>query len=159
MKTYTFTTKNNNSNTFFRNNTSTDYSKILDNIITADLIKKNHYLFDYEDKTYPDTIGDNIILGAALKDDDIFIKAAKFLSNYKKNYFAMPKKFIYGKIYKLTDGTPIIFYDNEIQIGSDLYTYDKFANMDFLHGLTSNTKNIIINIFTKGINNIKINIF
>lgn len=162
IKTYTFKTKDNSKNSFnFSNSASNaDYSKILDNIITADLIKKNKYLFDCEDKHYPDTIGNNtIVFGAALKDDDEFIKAAKFLSNYKKNTFNLPKKFTYGKIYKLSDGTPIIFYDNEIQIGSDLYSYNDFNNTSFLNGLTSNTKKTIINIFTNGLNGIKINIF
>ena len=154
ITTYTFTT---NKNSNFRNNN--DFSKTLDDIISASLIKKNSYLID-DDYKYPDTIGCTCkFCGAALKDDDEFIKAANFLSNYKKNYFKLPKKFIFGKIYKLNGGTPIIFYDNEIQIGSDLYSYSDFSNMSFLNNISDNTKKTIINIYTNGIGDIKINIF
>ena len=53
-KTFTFKTKNNNGFTFPSNNRDTDYSKILDNIIAADVINKNKYLFDTEIPTLSD---------------------------------------------------------------------------------------------------------
>lgn len=152
-KTFNFTTKKNNTSKFFIN-TSKSYSEILDDIIAADIAKKNDYLFN----TTPSYIDDEYIYtGGALKGDNMFIKAATYLANYKsKKSYKIP--FILNKMYTLSDGTPIIFYDDEIQIGFDTYKYNDFANISFLNGLTTAKKNIIINIYTTGINNIKINI-
>lgn len=153
MKTYTFNANefNNNSNIIidtFRTESHTDYSKMLDDIITADVIKKNSYLFDATP---------SINISSNLKDDTTeFIKAAKFLASYKE-----PKKnklkFIIGKNYKLIDGTPIIFYDDEIQIGFDVFKYSDFNMSTFLEHLKPSTKKIIIDIYTKS-NDININI-
>lgn len=160
-KTFNFTTKNNSTFSFHNN----DSSKTLDNIIFTDIIKKNSYLFDdekdYNANLFTSLIDDNpmIITGGTLKADDKFIKAATFLANYKKNKKTYNIPYILGKMYKLGDGTPIIFYDDEIQIGFDTYAYSNFNSIKFLNGLTTTTKNIIINIFTSGLGNIKINIF
>lgn len=165
-KTFTFKTKNNNGFTFPSNNCDTDYSKILDNIIAADVINKNKYLFDTEIPTLSDAdlftslIDEKPIIlnGSNLKNDNEFIKAANFLANYKtyKKTYNIP--YILGKMYKLVDGTPIIFYDDEIQIGFNTYKYKSFSDNLFLNNLTTTTKNVIINIFTSGLGNIKINI-
>lgn len=168
-KTFTFKSNNNNNNStiFLNNGYTTDYSKTLDNIIAADIIKKNSYLFDTPTSTISDAdlfsslIDDNkpiILTGSKLKADDKFIKAANFLANYKtyKKTYNIP--YILGKMYKLSDGTSIIFYDDEIQIGFDTYKYTNFGNLSFLNGLATTTKNTIINIFTSGLGNIKINI-
>lgn len=170
-KTFTFKTKNNNNNnngTIFLNSNgyNTDYSKTLDNIIAADIISKNSYLFNTPSSTISDAdlftslIDEKpiILTGSNLKADDKFIKAANFLANYKtyKKTYNIP--YILGKMYKLSDGTPIIFYDDEIQIGFDTYKYTNFGNLSFLNGLATTTKNTIINIFTSGLGNIKINI-
>ena len=61
-------------------------------------------------------------------------------------------------MYTLSDGTPIIFYDDEIQIGFDTYKYSNFNNISFLNSLTPKTKNTIINIYIKGNANININL-
>ena len=156
MKKTIYTFNNNTNNASFPN---TNYSKILDDLIAADLIKKNSYLKNY---TTAGTIDDDFIDcmmkdsakkhsgifidSIALKDDNKFIKAANFLANYKKKA-DIASKFIFGKTYKLTDGTPIIFYDDEIQIGFDLYTYDDFKDIIFLKKLPTTAKNIIINIY------------
>lgn len=159
----TFKIDSNKSNFTFP---TTDYSAILDNIITSNIKKCNPYLShiddDYED---PDFITNmmaaskknhTIILNSdLLKENDKFIKAAKFLANYNKKK-ATNLPFILGKTYKLIDGTPIAFFDDEIQIGMDLYSYSDFDNIKFINGLSSSTKKIIINIFGGG--NIKINI-
>lgn len=140
-KTYKFYTGNKKNNNI--NNGSTNYSSILDNIIASDVIKKNSYLFD----TYNDYL-DDLLTSKPLKDDNYeFIKAAKFLANYKKNYYKLPKKYIYGKMYTLSDGTPIVFYDDEIQIGFDTYKYTDFGDTILLNTLPSKTKKIIINIY------------
>lgn len=141
-KTYKFYTGNNKNNNII-NNGSTNYSSILDDIIVSDVIKKNSYLFN----SYNDYL-DDLLTSKPLKDDNLeFIKAAKFLANYKKNYYKLPKKYIYGKMYTLSDGTPVVFYDDEIQIGFDTYKYTDFGDTILLNTLPSKTKKIIINIY------------
>lgn len=154
-KTFTFGTKKNNNSMIFSSNDKLhflpDYSKILDNIIVADIKKKNNYLFD--------TIYTSTPKYSHLKDDeDTLIKAMKFLANYKtiKKSYKLP--YILGKMYTLSDGTPIVFYDDEIQIGFDTYKYNDFLNFSFLDGITDNTKKIIINIYTTGAADININL-
>lgn len=153
---YTFNNGNTNSSNFFPSN-GTNYSKILNDLIIADLKKKNSYLNtcctgtiddDFIDCMIKDSAKKHpgiIIKGCALKDDNKFIEAANFLANYKKKKDIL-SKFTIGKLYKLSDGTPIIFYDDEIQIGFDLYTYDDFKNITFLKALPTTTKTAIINI-------------
>lgn len=141
-KTYKFYAGNNKNNNII-NNGSTNYSSILDDIIVSDVIKKNSYLFN----SYNDYL-DDLLTSKPLKDDNLeFIKAAKFLANYKKNYYKLPKKYIYGKMYTLSDGTPVVFYDDEIQIGFDTYKYTDFGDTILLNTLPSKTKKIIINIY------------
>lgn len=144
---------------------NTDYSTILDNIIASNIKKTNAYLNNlssYESITKSlnemdaDKKSTNILCGCLLK-SDAFTKASNFLANYgKKKNAKLP--FIFGKIYKLTDGTPIIFYDDEIQIGFDLYSYSSFGDTLFLKSLTPATKKTIINIYTAGSTNINISI-
>ena len=159
IKTYKFTTKKNNNTTFIPFNTISyepNYSEIIDNIILGDIKKKNDYLFT----TPIGTTYTNIPLtGSYLKADDKFIKAANFLANYKKNkkiYKTIP--YTLGKMYTLSDGTPIVFYDDEIQIGFDTFLYSDFSDLSFLNGITDNTKKIIINIYTTSAANININL-
>ena len=164
-KTFTFKTKNNNGFTFPSNNCDTDYSKILDNIIAADVINKNKYLFDTEIPTLSDAdlftslIDEKPIIlnGSNLKNDNEFIKAANFLANYKtyKKTYNIP--YILGKMYKLVDGTPIIFYDDEIQIGFDVFKYSDFGSIDFINAITPSAKKTIIDIYTNA-KNLTINI-
>lgn len=155
IKTFNYS-KNTNNNPFYGN--TTNYSKILDDIILADIAKKNSYLF----KNYEDDYLDDILINAKPKKepkfDNDFFKAAKFLTNYKKlkKNYTIPFKL--NTTYTLADGTPIIFYDDEIQIGFDLYKYSTFSDLSFLNSLNKNTKDIIINIYTKSATNININI-
>ena len=133
MKTMTFynTKKSNNSKKNFRtNNGLTDYSKILDALITGNVKAKNPYLFsDYTDEyvygyttkkpvNIDITLNKNACSGCPLKsicNENAFEDAIIFLSNYKA----------YGKDdydFKLDDGTPVKFWaDGSIQIGYDLY--------------------------------------
>lgn len=146
-KTFSFTSKkNNNNNKFFLNTGYTNYSKAIDNIILADITKKNSYLFG--DNNYSYTIDDEpIILSGKLNNNDEFIKAANFLANYKtykKKYITLPYEL--NKMYTLSDGTRIVFYDDEIQIGSLFYKYSDLNNLAFLNTIDEPTKKIIINI-------------
>lgn len=164
-KTFNFYTKNNSNNdSIFLDTKPTNYSTILDDIITTDIINKNKYLFNYNKKANDDLIdaligNDPIILtSSALKASDEFTKAATFLANYKKYKKTYNLPYTLGKMYTLSDGTPIIFYDDEIQIGFDTFKYSKFNDILFLNSLKTNAKNTIINIYTNGINNININL-
>lgn len=160
-KTFTFGKTNNNikSNySFLANPSSTNYSKILDDIILTDIIDKNQYLFDKTKKESADIFlgntSDDIILTGGPK----LYNAAKFITNYKLYTKKYKLPFILGKMYTLTDGTPIVFYDDEIQIGFDVYKYSNLSNLSFLNALNTDTKKIIINIYNAGSANIKINL-
>lgn len=150
MKTYTFSTSNNNNaKKFFTFNfrkspKSTDYSKILDDLILDNLKKTNSYLSDYIKKEEDAKVFSAST--AALKSDN-FINAAKFLANYnEKKYFP----FIFGKIYKLIDGTTIIFYDDEVQIGRDVYSYNDLKDFNFLNALSAPQKKLIVDVYAYG---------
>lgn len=158
MKKTIYTFNNNTSNNSFLGTTTTNYSKILDNLIATDIINKNSYLKNYCSTPSDDFItcmmkdsakkhSGIIIDGIALKDNNKFIKAANFLANYKKKSNLL-SNIIFGKTYELSDGTPIIFYDDEIMIGFDLYSYDDFKDIAFLNLLPKKTKSAIINITT-----------
>lgn len=149
MKTTVFTINNNNNN-------NANYSKILDNIILDTMMKNNSYLFENTEKKTNDAIIDAMFddidntyyINKLLKGDDKFTKACEFLANYgKKKTFGIPYKL--NKLYRLSDGTAIIFYDDEIQIGEDVYKYSDFDDFDFINGLTPEKKKIIINIKIK----------
>lgn len=155
ITTYTFGKNNNNSTKFFHTSSKPNYSKILDDIIAADIIKKNSYLFNttknedadyFMSKTYPYT--NNSKLNNAIN----------FLANYKKYSKTYNLPYIIGKCYTLADGTPIVFYENNIQIGYDFYDYDDFLSTSFLNSLSSNKKKIIIDIYAGAGTNITINL-
>ena len=84
-----------------------------------------------------------------------FAKAAAYLASYKKPNNKL--NIVIGKTYLLTDGTPIIFYDDEIQIGFDTFKYSDFAMSSFLENIKPSTKKIIIDIYTNS-NAVNINI-
>lgn len=149
MKKYTFNTNSSKSNNSIFTPSEPDYSKILDDLILTDIKEKNSYLFDYNtDNNY---YGADIIIGSTKKAYD-FTKAATYLANILNN-----KKIIIGKTYKLIDGTPIIFYDDEIQIGFDIFKYSDFYDYNFLKAIKPKTKKIIIDIYLNS-NKIDINI-
>lgn len=155
MKHYTvkFNNTKNNSNFSFRNLFRRNSSKTLDDIILSNLVKMNPYL----KKTYSsdplldamfDDAGlnttDNIIVipnrtRYLLKDDiDLdFITAANFLSSYT------PEK----KYYTLFDNTPVVFFEDEIQIGYDLIPLDYLRTPKYYNTFTTSMKKTIINIF------------
>ena len=146
-KTYIFKNNDSKKNTFQYNNNDVDYSKILDDIIAADVINKNSYLFETNYKPTYNT--EFSIIENALKDseENNFTKAVNFLTSSDKKKFFVPKNIIYGKMYTLTDGTPIVFYEDEIQIGFDSYSYSSFNKPLFLSTLTPKIKKTIINIY------------
>lgn len=151
MKRYTIKINKNNNNFSFRNLINNP-SKSLDDLIFSNLIKMNPYL----GKKKNDDILDAMFADAGLNTDDHiiipnrdnsyllkgnldteFIKAANFLSSYT------PKK----RTYTLFDGTPIEFFEDEIQIGYDLIPLYKLSSSKYYSSFTPETKKTIINIF------------
>jgi len=128
------------------------YSKMLDDIILDTVKKNNDYLFKLKKDKDADLIDamfdsiDHTYICKSLKDGDVFTKACKILADYNKK---KAKNIILGKIYRFSNGTPIIFYDDEIQIGTDIYSYTDFGNFDFISSLTPEKKKIIIDINIK----------
>ena len=145
MKTTVFTINNNNNN-------NANYSKILDNIILDTMMKNNSYLFntkkedDLIDAMFDEL--DHTYIYKPLKGDTLFAKACDILANYGKKKNTM-KGIKLGKIYRLENGLPIIFYNDEIQIGTDIYSYSDFSDYDFISSLSPEIKKTIININIK----------
>lgn len=151
MTTFDIKFNNNTANT---TNNGNIYSKMLDDIILDTVMKNNSYLLNKTKKEKEATLIDAMFadidhatyIDKSLKGDDLFTKACKILAGYNKK---KAKGITLGKIYRLSDGTAIIFYDDEIQIGTDLYSYADFNNFDFISGLTPEKKKIIIEINIK----------
>ena len=162
ITTYTFGNKNTSKKNIFsfpKSSNKPNYSKILDNLIIADVIDKNDYLFKSGIATKAKKAEGAIILNSLIGNTNSALdNAIKFLANYKKYKKNYTIPYIYGKMYTLSDGTPIVFYDDEIQIGFDTYKYTDFSDPLFLSSLNNNTKKLIINIYTNGAANIDINI-
>lgn len=156
ITTYTFGKKNNNNSIPFSTSSKPNYSKILDDLVIADVIKKNSYLFNNSKKNDEDSALFKALLGK--KYDTKLDNAIDFLANYKKYKKSYSIPYIYGKMYTLSDGTPVVFYEDEIQIGFDSYKYTDFSDFNFLKSLSTNTKKTIINIYTNGAANININL-
>lgn len=157
MKHYTFTTQNNNKNTFsFFNNgiIDTDYSALLDDIISSHLKETNSYLKKAEN----DALIDGLIAESkktyskSLKGDS-FIAALTYLAGFgKKN--KLP--FELGHTYYFGGSTPIIFHLDSIQIGSTDYYYDDLLGLN--DTFKPATKKTIIDIYLNGAKNAEINI-
>lgn len=139
-------TDNNIKNT----NNGNIYSQILDDIILSTVKKNNSYLFNTKKK-------DDDLIDAMFKEldhtyiykrDSLFAEACKILANYGKKKSIM-KDIKLGKIYRLENGLPIIFYNDEIQIGTDIYSYSDFNDYDFISSLSPEIKKTIININIK----------
>lgn len=152
MKTYTFNIDNNTINNS-KFHTGNNYSKMLDDLIHADIMEKNYYLNN--SKTTGDIHLDKIIgintSSNGLKDADAFTKATNFLANYGKKNISFETPYEYGKVYKLEDGTPIIFFDDSIQIGFDLYYFKDFNKPIFVNNINAGLKKTIISIYTNGL--------
>lgn len=151
MKHYTIKiNKNNNNGINFRNNNNA--SKALDDLILSNMIKMNPYLAYKKKDSLLDSMfneadldagNDRIIISnrptiSFLKDnlDTRFAEAANFLANYT------PTKKIY-----FTDGTPIAFFEDEIQIGDTLIPLYELTSPKYYNTFNPETKKIIINIF------------
>ena len=139
-------TDNNIKNT----NNGNIYSQILDDIILSTVKKNNSYLFNTKKKNDDliDAMFDELDHTYIYKRDSLFAEACKILANYGKKKSIM-KGIKLGKIYRLENGLPIIFYNDEIQIGTDIYSYSDFSDYDFISSLSPEIKKTIININIK----------
>ena len=152
MKKYTFKLNNNNNtriNNTFRTK-STDYSKILDDLIFDDIIANNTWL---ETKKNEEKFIDNLIAESYKYTttpiiDDAFNKAADFLANYHKGTFIPYKK---DKTYELSDGTIITISDDYIHINDRMYFFNLFESPSFIATLTPKEKKTICTIYTDGL--------
>ena len=139
-------TDNNIKNT----NNGNIYSQILDDIILSTVKKNNSYLFNTKKKNDDliDAMFNELDHTYIYKRDSLFAEACKILANYGKKKSIM-KGIKLGKIYRLENGLPIIFYNDEIQIGTDIYSYSDFSDYDFISSLSPEVKKTIININIK----------
>ena len=126
------------------------YSQILDDIILSTVKKNNSYLFNTKkkDDDLIDAMFNELDHTYIYKRDSLFAEACKILANYGKKKSIM-KDIKLGKIYRLENGLPIIFYNDEIQIGTDIYSYSDFSDYDFISSLSPEIKKTIININIK----------
>lgn len=139
-------TDNNIKNT----NNGNIYSQILDDIILSTVKKNNSYLFNTKkkDDDLIDAMFDELNHTYIYKRDSLFAEACKILANYGKKKSIL-KGIKLGKIYRLDNGLPIIFYNDEIQIGTDIYSYSDFSDYNFISSLSPEIKKTIININIK----------
>lgn len=154
MKKYTFKLNNNNNNPKFTTTTfrtkSTDYSKILDDLILDDIIEKNSWLDinNTEEKFIDNIITESYKYTTTPIIDDAFNKAAAFLANYNKSTFIPYKK---DKTYELSDGTIITITDDYIHINDRMYFFNLFESPSFIATLTPKEKKTICTIYTDGL--------
>lgn len=156
MKNYTFKIKNNNN--IYNKSNETNWSKILDNLILSNIKNTSPNMKSILDNEKEKRFIDSMIADSnnTLRILDCnncnnincpLNKAANYINTYKKNK-TFP--YILGKTYKLSNGIPIIFYDDEIQIGFDTYSYDLFDDISFINSLSEDIKKTIITIYTYG---------
>lgn len=147
MTTYKFKKFDNTENTFHFTTSKPNYSKMLDDLIHADIMEKNYYLSDDTDiKTTGDKYIDKIIgLNSGLKDN--FTSIITYIKGIKKTKPA----FTYGKTYTLSDGTPIIIFEDSIQIGFKLYYFDELEDINFFNALAPDLKKTILTIYIDGL--------
>lgn len=141
MKKYTFKLDNTKK---INNESTNNYSKIIDDIISANVIKNNPYFDSIPSTTKSKTINIDIHLGKkspkydkkSFDYGDIF-DALKTIYNFKN------EKPMYD--FKLYDGTPVKMFSDEIQIGYDLIPLTGFTR-EYYNSLSESTRKHIIDI-------------
>lgn len=151
MTKYTFSLNSNPSTFRAPKYKSTDYSKILDDLINDDIKDKNPWLFTNTPKNSNAKI---ILSGKSIEDeiiddasDNNYMKACAFLNMYSKITCPYKK----DTVYYLADGTPFEFTDDYITIGFDTYYFYKFNDISFINALSPKTKKIIATIYIDGL--------
>lgn len=159
MTKYTFKIKNNPS-TFYTTNKSTDYSKILDDLILDDVMKKNSWLYNTGNTITTDgTIKIKIKNNNYNNDDNIINAIIDDAENKTKfsdicGFFCKLNKncpFKKDKIYYLTDGTPFYITNDYITIGYKTYYFYEFGTPTFIGTLSDNAKKDLCSIYVDGL--------
>lgn len=165
IKKYTFSNGNNSKNIFnsgcpFCNkcNTSTDYSKMLDDLIAADIKEKNPWLYNYDYTTYNEPKTIKIKFNDSYINDDLetaFLFGDKSYSynnafNFFKNLNCANCPFKKNIKYKLSDGTYIKITDDYIHIDDKMYFFNLMDDTFFLN-LTKPLKKTIAIIYIDGL--------
>ena len=161
MTKYTFSLKNNNNNIFSTPSyKSTDYSKVLDDLIAADIAEKNPWLYGYntiginnnpkikitlKDNDSFDSLEEAFIFGGKKKYNITFNDACKFLAGLKLNC-----PFKKNTTYKLSNGDYIEVTDDYIHINDKMYFFNLMDDTFFLN-LGEKMKKTIATIYIDGL--------
>lgn len=169
MTKYTFSidnskfNKTNNGCPFYNKcNTSTDYSKILDDLIAADIKEKNPWLYGYNTSCAaekPGTINIKLTSPNTTSFDELenaFIYGGK--TYYYNNAYNFLKNlgtcincpFKKNIKYKLNDGTYIKITDDYIHINDEMYFFNLMDD-DFFYNLSCPLKKTIATIYIAGL--------
>ena len=140
---YTFSLKDNNKTnpSIYYNTNSANYSKILDDLINANIKEKNASWLNY-DTPKTKTIKINI------NNPEFMSKTYSYFNGFK---FGDSCPYIEDKIYYLADGTPFYFTKDYITIGFNTYYFYEFGNPIFISGLTKDFKKTIATIYIDGL--------
>ena len=154
MKKYTFTLKNNNKTNDYMYNTfctssKPNYSKILDDLIAADVKKNNPWLYGY-DTTPKETI--KIKIKPITTEEYIFGDENIKLNTAFNFFMNLPKYCPFKKntTYKLSNGDIIEITDDYIHINQSMYFFNLMDN-NFFYGLSNSMKKTIATIYIDGL--------
>ena len=162
MTKYTFSLKNNPSTFCAPKYKSTDYSKVLDDLIAADIKEKNPWLYGYNTSSTYNNSGNNTTIKIKLNgfdkpSDDL---ETAFLFGGKKYYFtdafsflknlAFKCPFKKNTTYKLSNGDYIEITDDYIHINEKMYFFNLMDN-DFFYNLGADMKKTIATIYVDGL--------
>lgn len=139
---------------------STDYSKMLDDLINADIMEKNSWLNTGTTinagcpyANYGNTI--KINTGNLLSDIHTILDkkesledAYKFFANYNTCSMCPFKK---NKLYKINDDIKFMILIDGILINDKMFFFDDFNDIDFINALTPNMKKTIATIYIDGL--------
>lgn len=148
MKTYSFNinnTKKNNKKFFNTNSLKNSFSEILDSIIASNVITNNPYLATSEIIAGKTNTGKTTYI--TLENTPSYDSYTDFLT--AMNYLANLEKYKDTYDFELSDGTPVKIFDDEIQIGFDLFPINKSYSYKNFLSLAPKTKKTIIDIYIK----------
>lgn len=157
MKKYTFNIKNNPSTFYTPKYESTDYSKVLNDLIDADVIEKNQWLFGNSIYT---TSNPKIKITLKNNDSCNSLEEAFIFGGKKKYSFCDACKFLAGlnincpfeknKTYKLSNGDYIEITDDYIHINDQMFFFNLMDN-NFFYNLSNSMKKTIATIYVDGL--------
>lgn len=163
MTKYTFSPKNNPSTFYCPFYKSTDYSKVLDDLIAADIAEKNPWLYGYNNSgttkccDCPMKTKIKIKINDNSSYDDLenafifgdkggnYNKACSFISNL---CYKCP--FEKNKVIKLSNGDYIMITDDYIHINDQIFYFNLMDN-DFFYNLNNDMKKTIAIIYIDGL--------